>query len=175
MKYFYLATFLAGLALAVHSMLHGAERWRHKRSGKPSPVLNPPTVAALLAGFGACGYLLSTRSSLGWVATLIISAAAAGAAVTGMILLMAKWALRDPKHPVVPEEEDIHGQVAVVSRTITSLEPGEISYFAWDAQHVLPASSVDGSTIEEGTEVVIEMLENGVARVELWSVVEQRL
>ena len=175
MKYLYLATFLAGLALAVHSMLHGADRWRRKRSAKPSPVLNPPTVAALLAGFGACGYLLSTRTSLGWPGVLIISAVTAGAAVTGMILLMAKWALRDSGHGATPEEEDIHGQVAIVSRTITPLESGEISYFAWDAQHVLPARSVDGSTIEEGTEVVIEYLDNGVARVELWSVVEQRL
>ncbi len=175
MKYFYLATFLSGLVLAVHAMLHGAEKWRRKRSPKPSAVLNPPAVAALLVGFGVCGYLLSTRTSLGVVAGLVLSGASAGAAVTGMILLMAKWALRDSGNPVTPEEEEIHGQVAVVSRTITALEPGEISYFAWDAQHVLPANSIDGATIEEGTEVVIETLENGVARVELWSIVEQRL
>jgi len=92
-----------------------------------------------------------------------------------MIFLMAKWALRTPEGVITPEEEEIHGQVAVVSRIITPLEPGEISYFAWDAQHVLPASSVDGSTVEEGTEVVIDRVENGLARVELWSVVEQRL
>ena len=175
MKYLYLVAFLAGLALAVHSMLHGAERWRGRRSGKPSPVLNPPAVAALLAGFGACGYILATRTSLGTGAALIISAAVAGAAVTGAIFLMAKWALRDHPNAMPPEEEDVHGQVAVVSRAITAGNPGEISYYAWDAQHILPAESVDGSTISEGTEVVIETVENGIARVELWSVVEQRL
>ncbi len=174
MKYLYLIVFLAGLVLAVHSMLHGAERWRRKRSGKPSPVLNPPTVAALLAGFGACGYLLETRTTLGLLAILAISVLAGGVALTGMILLMAKWALRDRGNST-HEEDEIHGQVAIVSRTIGSAEPGEISYYAWDAQHVLPAQSVDGSSIPEGTEVVIEAVENGVARVELWSVVEQRL
>lgn len=175
MKYIYLIAFLAGLALAVHAMLHGVERWRRKRSGKPSPVLNPPTVAALLAGFGACGYILGTRTSIGPVAVLVISALVAGTAVTGAIFLMAKWALREHPDAMTPEEEDIHGQVAIVSRTIAPGDSGEISYYAWDAQHVLNAQSVDGSTITEGTEVVIETIENGIAKVELWSVVEQRL
>jgi hypothetical protein len=170
----YLAVFLAGLALAVNSMLHGAERWR-RRSGKPSPVLNPPTVAALLAGFGACGYLLSTRTVLTSFAILGISLAAGGASLAGMILLMAKWALRAPGHPTVPGEEEINGQVATVSRAITPDEPGEITWFAWDAMHVLPAQSLDGSTSLEDTEVVVDTVRDGIAHVELWSVVEQRL
>ena len=175
MKYAYLSIFLAGLALAVFSMLHGAERWRRKRSRKPSPVLNPPTVAALLAGFGASGYLLTTRTSLGFAAVIAIASITAGAALTGMIFLMAKWALRESADAVPLEEEEIHGQVAVVSRTITPDGPGEITYQAWGQTHVLPAESVDGSTVPEGAEVVIEALENGVARIELWAVVEQRL
>lgn len=174
-KVTYLVVFLAGLALAVHSMLHGVERWRRNRSGKPSAVLNPPTVAALLAGIGACGYLLVTRSSLGPLAVLLISLLVGGASLIGMITLMAKWALRSPDHPMPSEEEDVNGQIAVVSRTITPREPGEITYEAWGATHVVPAQSLDGSTIPEGTEVVIELVEEGIAKVELWSVVEQRL
>ncbi|MGK2961355.1 MAG: hypothetical protein ACSLFK_04305, partial [Gemmatimonadaceae bacterium] len=80
-----------------------------------------------------------------------------------------------PGHPTVPEEEEINGQVATVSRTITPDEPGEITWFAWDAMHALPAQSLDGSTVHEGTEVVIDTVSDGVAHVELWSVVEQRL
>jgi hypothetical protein len=91
-----------------------------------------------------------------------------------MTFLMAKWALRDSSHSVT-EESDISGQVAIVSQAITPHQPGEVSYYAWDAQHVLPAQSVDGSSIPEGAEVVIDTLKNGIARVELWSVVEQRL
>ena len=171
----YLIVFLAGLALAVNSMLHGVERWKRKRSGKPSPILNPPTVAALLAGFGACGYLLTTRSSLSALAVVLLSILTGAAALAGMIVLMAKWALRSSGGAVPIEEEEIHGQVAIVSRTITASDPGEITYYAWDAQHVLPARSLDGSTVPEGTEVVIDTVHNGVAQVELWSVVEQRL
>ena len=174
-KYTYLIVFLAGLALAVNSMLHGVERWKRRRSGKPSPVLNPPTVAALLTGFGACGYLLTTRSSLGTLAVLLLSVLTGAAALTGMIVLMAKWALRSTGHEIPIEEEEIHGQVAIVSRTIAPSNPGEITYYAWDAQHVLPAQSLDGSTVAEGTEVVIDTVQNGIAQVELWSVVEQRL
>ncbi len=175
LKFIYLAAFLAGLALAVSSMLHGVERWRRRRTGTPSVVLNPPTVAALLSGFGACGYLLTVRTTVSPLVILLVALATGAAALTGMIVLMAKWALRTPEHPMPHEEDEINGQVATVSREITSDEPGEITYFAWDAMHVLPALSLDGSAIPEGTEVVIDVMEDGIARVELWSVVEQRL
>lgn len=174
-KTVYLATFVAGLALAVNSMLHGAERWRRRRSVKQSAVFNPPTVAALAVGLGACGYLLVSRTTLGWVAVLLISLGTGTAALFGMITLMAKWALRASSFASGLVEEDTHGQIATVSRTITPGETGEITYFAWDKTHVLAAVPVDSSVIPEGTEVVIDSVEDGVARVELWSVVEQRL
>lgn len=173
-KFIYLAVFLAGLALAVHSMLHGAEQWRRRRSRKPSAAFNPPTVAAMAVGFGACGYPLITRTTLGSLAVLVIAALASLASYGGMTLLMAKWALRASgldDH----DGAEINGQVATVSRTIAPGETGEISYYAWDEKHVLPARSIDGSLVPEGTEVVIDVVENGVAQVELWSVVEQRL
>jgi hypothetical protein len=174
-KIAFLAAFIGGLALAVHSMLHGVERWRRKRSDKPSAVLNPPTVAALLVGVGATGYLLTTRTQLGLLVALIISIVVGFAAVGGMIVLMAKWALRMPSHSPVSHDEEVNGQVATVTRTITPGVPGEIEYFAWNKHHVLPAASIDSSIVPEGTEVVIDSVENGIARVELWSVVELRL
>lgn len=174
-KTVYLLAFLGGLALAVYSMLHGAGRWRRRRSAKQSAAFNPPTVAALATGFGTCGYLLVTRSSLGPLGILIIAIVTAAAAFSGMTVLMAKWALRNPVHPVTPEEEEIHGQVATVTRAIPPQASGEITYFAWDRNHVIPARSVDGSAVPAGTEVVIDLVEDGIALVELWSVVEQRL
>lgn len=173
-KIAFLTAFIGGLALAVHSMLHGVERWRRKRSDKPSAVLNPPTVAALAVGMGATGYLLTSRTQLGLPAVLVISLVVGAAALTGMIVLMAKWALRTPTQNHSHDEE-INGQVATVTRTITPDSPGEIEYFAWNKHHVLPAASIDSSMVPEGTEVVIDSVENGVARVELWSVVELRL
>lgn len=171
----FLAAFLAGLALAVHSMLLGVERWRRKNSSKPSPVFNPPTAAALGIGFGATGYLVSTGSGLGWPWILLISLAAGVAGMTGMIILMARWALRAPVNQASIDDEAIHGQIAVVTKTITEMDPGEITYSSWGATHTVRARSVDGSPIHAETEVVIETLEDGIALVEPWSVVEQRL
>jgi hypothetical protein len=174
-KIAFLTAFIGGLALAVHSMLHGVERWRRKRSDRPSAVLNPPTVAALAVGIGATGYLLTSRTQLGLLSILVVSLVVGAAALTGMIVLMAKWALRNPARNPLSHDEEINGQVATVSRTITPDAPGEIEYFAWNKHHALPAVSVDSSIVPEGTEVVIDSVENGIARVELWSVVELRL
>ena len=174
-KIAFLTAFIGGLALAVHSMLHGVERWHRKRSDRPSAVLNPPTVAALAVGIGATGYLLTSRTQLGTLAVLIVSLAVGAAALTGMIILMAKWALRSPSQNSASHDEEVNGQVATVVRTITPDAPGEIEYFAWNKHHILPAASIDSSIVPEGAEVVIDSVENGVARVELWSVVELRL
>ena len=171
----FLTAFIGGLALAVHSMLHGVERWKRKRSDKPSAVFNPPAVAALAIGIGATGYLLIVRTGLGVLAVLGVSLIVGAAALVGMIVLMAKWALRYPAHGNASHDEEINGQVATVARTITSDAPGEIEYVAWNKHHVIPAVSVDSSIIPQGTEVVIDNVEGGVARVELWSVVELRL
>jgi len=173
-KGFYLAFFLGGLALAVHVMLHGMTRWRRKRSARPSALFNPPTVAALGVGFGAAGYLLFTRADLGAVVVLLIALSAGIAAFIGMTVLMAKWAFRDDA-VATHEEYDLSGQVATVTRAITQHEPGQIAWFAWDERHVMTARSIDGSEVPEGTEVVIDVVEDGAARVELWSVVERRL
>ena len=170
----YLLPFLAGLALAVHVMLNGVERWKRRRSTKPSAALNPPTVAGFAIGLGASGYLFSTRSDFSPWVVLLFSLIIGGIALAGMIVLMAKWALRSPV-PLQSEEEDINGQIATVTRVITPDQPGEISWYAWDKRHLLPARAFGDAEIPVGTEVVIDVVKDGVARVELWSVVEQRL
>jgi len=175
LKYVFLAVFIAGLALAVHSMLHGVERWRRRKSARPSAVFNPPTVAALAVGVGASGYLLATRTTLGIMPVILVSIVAGAIALTGMIILMAKWALRSSVQYDPHNDEDTNGQIATVTRTITPDAEGEIEYFAWDSKHVLRASALESIVVPEGTEVVIDSIDNGVARVELWSVVELRL
>lgn len=174
LKAVYLFVFLIGLALAVQVMLHGVERWKRRRSKKPSAVFSPPTVAALAMGIGASGYLFTSRTSLSALAVSIISLIIGAGAVSGMITLMAKWALRSSV-PVHSDEDDINGQVATVTRDIIPGNPGEISWYAWEKQHVLPAVAIGDDVITSGTEVVIDVIEGGVAHVELWSVVERRL
>ncbi len=136
-------------------------------------MLNPPSVAALGGVFGFWGYVLTTITDLCTWAVLILALCTAAAAYVSMTVVMAKWALRHPGH--IHEEEDPNGQVALVTRPIAADFPGEITYVAWDRKHVLSARSIDGSSIDIDTEVVIDVIENDIATVELWSVVEQRL
>lgn len=174
MKYFYLSVFLLGLALAVQVMLHGVEQWRRRKSTRPSAVVNPPTFAALAAGFGAGGYLLATRSSLRPSVVFLLALIIGVAAHVVMTVLMGRWAFRESA-PSLSAEDDINGQVATVTKAIFPGTPGEISWVAWGRTHVMPATGMRDASISPGTEVVIDIVQDGVAQVELWTVVESRL
>jgi hypothetical protein len=173
----FLAAFLGGLVLAVFSMLHGVESARRKknRARKPSPFFNLPAVAAFAGGFGATGYLVATRTTLSAWLVLVLALAGGGLVMSGMITLLAKWALRGVTGATITQGEDIQGQPAVVTREISLGSEGEISYEHQGAQITVPARGLDTRTLPAGTEVVIDRLEGGIAFVEEWAVVEQRL
>jgi hypothetical protein len=170
----FLLFFVGGLALAVYAMLHGVERSQARRSQRPSPYFNAPTAAAFFTAAGATGYLIATHTSLGTTVNLILSLIIGGAAAGGMIGLLAGWALRKSDEAEADADE-LQGQIARVTRAITSTSRGEIAYTISGRRRVVPAQSIDGIEIEAESEVVIESIENGVATVELWSAVEQRL
>lgn len=172
-KVLFLATFVAGLGLAVYSMLQGVERSRAVAGRRPSAAFNTPTASTFGIILGAVGYLLVTRSSFGIPAVLAIAIAAATAAAIGMITLMARWAL--PYSGIPTNDDGIQGQLALVTRSISATSPGEIVFTANGLRQTLAAQSIQGSAIPRDTEVVIDTVEKGVAQVELWSVVEQRL
>lgn len=172
-KVLFLATFGAGLILAVYSMLQGVERSRASIVRRPSAAFNAPTAATFAIILGATGYLLVTRSALGIPAVLGIAIAIAIAAAAGMITLMARWAL--PYSGMATEDDSIQGQLALVTTAITAGSPGEISFTVNGSRQTLAAESIQGLAISRDTEVVIDSVEDGVARVELWSVVEERL
>src|SRR5437763_9199038 len=106
-------------------MLHGVEHLRRNRSRAPSPFFNFPAIAAFCVGFGAAGYPLSTRTTLPAWGALLIAIASGGLALSGMITLLAKWALRGVSDSLGTEQE-IQGQLAIVTAEITSGSPGEI-------------------------------------------------
>ncbi len=173
----FLVAFIGGLILAVFSMLHGVERTRRKRNRtrKPSAFVNLPATAAFAAGFGGTGYLVASRTVLPVWATVLIALAGGGLVLAGMITLLARWALRGVTGPISLDDEDIQGQPAVVTEEISLGSAGEISY-ELRGEHVrLSARGLDTRTLPAGTEVVIDRIEDGVAFVEEWSVVEQRL
>ncbi|MEO8911114.1 MAG: hypothetical protein ABI408_12950 [Gemmatimonadaceae bacterium] len=171
----FLVTFIGGLVLAVFAMLHGMEHARRNRTRAPSPFFNLATTAALAVGFGAVGYPLATRTTLPAWGILLIAAGGGVLATSGMITLLARWALRGAKSPGVGDAEEIQGQLATVSREISPAGAGEISYEYLGAQLQVPARALSEKLVPLGADVVIDRIENGVAYVEEWAVVEQRL
>jgi len=171
----FLAAFIAGLVLAVFAMLHGVEHTRRNRSRAPSPYFNLPALAAFATGFGVVGYPIASRTSLpGW-GILLIGAASGALSVSGMITLLASWALRGASTSPAVDEHEIQGQFALVTKDISRATPGEISYELAGHPTKISAKSLGRQTLPVGTEVVIDRIENGVAFVEEWSVVEQRI
>jgi hypothetical protein len=172
-KVCFLVAFTAGLGLAVYSMLHGVERSKGAVEHLPSAFFNAPAASALTIVFGAVGYLLLTRSTLGTGTTFLIAIVSAAVATVGAILLLARWAL--PYSGIRDDDEKIQGVFARVTRAISPSKPGEIVFQADGVNHTLVAESTQESEIPRDAEVVIDAIRDGVARVELWSTVEQRL
>ena len=173
MTFVFLAVFLCGLGLAVYAMLHGVERSPKRKKRVPSAFLNAPTSGAFAIVFGATGYLLASKSRLSLVSILVIITIAASIMTAGAITLMAQWALPHAGNP--SDEDSTQGLPARVTRSISPSARGEISFQSNGERHVLLAESTDGTAIPSDTEVVIDTIQDGVARVELWSTVEQRL
>jgi hypothetical protein len=171
----FLVAFIAGLVLAVIAMLHGVEHTRANRSRAPSPFFNLPALAAFAIGFGAVGYPVASRTGLpGW-GVLLIAAACGGLAISAMITLLASWALRGAGANAAAEEHEIQGQLAVVTRDIAAAAPGEIRYELLGREIRVPAKTLTAKPLSAGADVVIDRIENGVAFVEEWAVVEQRI
>jgi hypothetical protein len=183
----FLASLILGLLVGVFAMLHGVERPAPTAGGdllpradappppRPSARLNLPMIAGFATLFGATGYLLLRYSTLPspWVVALASLDGALGAA--GAVAVVAKWALRG-----APLESDdphhlIQGHPARVTAPIGADAPGEITFELQGGRHTVRARSVDGAPVAVGDEVVIERIENDVAYVESWSVVEGRI
>ena len=175
----FLGSFLLGLVLAVFAMLHGVDR----RSARlpfnvvvePSATLNLPLLAAFAALFGAIGYLLSRYTALGVVPRLLIAAVAGAAAALGVLALIHRWAIPSARQDTVDERYLLQGHPARVTAAIGPDLPGSIVYEIDGIRHAVRAMSLDGSAVDVETDVVIERVEDGLAYVESWDRVEQRL
>jgi len=167
--------FIAGLVLAVIAMLHGVEHTRRQTSRAPSPFFNLPALAAFAIGFGAVGYPLGSRTTLPKWSVLVIAAASGAAAISAMITLLASWALRGVAASSATDEHKIQGQLAVVTRDIAAVAPGEITYELLGREIKVPAKTLTAKPLSAGAEVVIDRIENGIAFVEEWAVVERRI
>ena len=170
----FLASFIGGLLLAVFAMLHGVEHARRNRSKAPSAFFNLPAIAAFAVGFGAAGYPLVSRTRLPSWAIVLIAIGSGALAISGMITLLARWALRDAG-PLPRRAMRSRASSRWFRRILRPGSAGEIAYEHLGRQLRIPARALSERPMSVGAEVVIDRIENGIAFVEEWSVVEQRL
>lgn len=183
MPYVFLAAFLLGLVLGVHVMMHGVERVRSALPVRPPPDGRYPASAArpVLAGFltvfGFLGYVAHRDRDGLWPAGLL--AAIVGGLVGAWIgnIVVKRWAIPAAIADQPDERFVLMGHFARVTAPIGEGEenPGAITYEIDGVTRTAGARALDGSPVAEGTDVVIERIEDGVAWVEPWSQVEQRI
>jgi hypothetical protein len=175
MSYLFLAAFIAGLLLGVRVMFFGAERQRHRSADALPLRRSEPAIIGFLLMFGVAGYLLTRR---GTVSPAVGTGVAAALGVVWAVLvtrLAVATARLQPEHDPDDPRYALQGHVAIVSVAIPSEGEGMITYSEAGAQQNTRARAIDGTAIAEGEEVCIERLEDEVAYVELWAIVEQRL
>jgi membrane protein implicated in regulation of membrane protease activity len=185
MQLFYLAAFLIGLVLGVYAMIRGVERIGSGRApeldalGRPvgaaRMALTAPTVGAFATVFGVTGYLLWRYTHLGIPAQVAVAAAAALAGTVLSTRFVRRWAKQAATDDVIDERYLLQGHPAQVVAAIAPTEPGEIAYVVGGKRYDVVAQSLDGTPVAVGTEVVIDRVEDGIAYVEPWVQVEQRL
>jgi hypothetical protein len=175
MTYFFLAAFIAGLMLGVRVMFFGAER-RQLQPTDAMPLRRwEPAVVGFLLMFGVAGYLLTRRGAVSGTAGVAI-ATLLGLAWAALVTRVAVATARmRPEHDPDDPRFVLQGHVALVSASIPPDGEGTITFSEAGAERTIRARTIDGSAIAEGEEVCIERVEDQVAFVELWAIVEERL
>ena len=175
MTYVFLTAFIAGLLLGVRVMFFGAER---RRIGAPDALplrRSEPAISSFLVMFGVAGYLLTRHGTVSvGTGTAIAAVLALGWAALVTRLAVATARLQ-PEHDPDDPRYVLQGHVAIVSAAIPADGEGTITFAEAGSNRTVRARTIDGSAISEGEEVCIERLEDDVAFVELWAIVEQRL
>jgi hypothetical protein len=185
----FLSVLLLGLLLGVYSMLNGTEHMprniklpaphertsEHVIDAEPSALLNWASTAAFAFAFGLTGYLLTRFTELTPLIRIVIALAAGGAALTIQSLLIARWAIPAARAEHVDERYLLQGTIGRITRAVPQSGQGEMQYTLDNSTYTLPARDIDGNEVASDVDVVLDRVENGVAYVEPWAQVEQRL
>jgi hypothetical protein len=192
MSSLFLICFCLGLVLGVIAMLVGVERRPAGQVARqPSPFVSReallaasneisarfhiPLVAAFATAFGAIGYPLVRYSPLSPVWQIVLAAVGGGAAATGAVVLVARWAVPSARRDVPDERFLFQGMLARVTDRIDNTARGQIAVEMDGTLHAIRAVSLTGDPIERDAEVVIDRIERDTAFVEPWAQVERRL
>lgn len=175
MIYAFVALVFLGLVAGVRVMLYGVERQQPAGADAPRSFSAMP---ALLAAFcfvaGVVGYAsmrLGLQPTSVWLAAIGVGAVAALA----LSRLIASWWMVVPEHDIDDERYVLQGSLGRVVADIGAGGAGKVSLESSGHKDVIPARAIDDQPMAAGTEVVIERIEDGVAYVEDWAVVEKRL
>ena len=175
----FVAALILGLLLAVRAMLLGVERRRSPLGAHapstPAVRFSTPVVSAFAFTFGAAGYLLTRPGRMGLAAGTVVALLIGAAAGAFAVRLVRQAAAFVPEHDPDDPRYVLQGHVATVTASIRPGSEGEITYVVEGARHTIRARGLDGATAEQGIEVVIERIEDGIAYVEPWVEVEKRL
>jgi len=175
MTFLFLAAFIAGLLLGVRVMFFGAERRRLQPADAMPLRRSEPAIVGFLLMFGVAGYLLTrhgTVSAGAGVAIATLLGLVWAAVVTRVAVATARV---QPEHDPNDPRYVLQGHVALVAAPIPADGEGTITLSDAGVNRTIRARTIDGSAIAEGQEVCIERIEDEVAFVELWAIVEQRL
>ena len=171
----YLVGFGLGLLLGVRIMFFGAERRRGPVSDAMPLRRSEPAAAAFLVMFGVAGYLLTRPGRLPPVPGLLAALALGVIWALVVTRLAIATARVQPEHDPDDPRYVLQGHVATVTQAIPADGEGAIVYGELADRRSLRARSIDSDGIDEGVEVCIERVEDGVAFVERWALVEARL
>lgn len=189
MNALFLTVLLLGLVAGVRAMLLGTEHLprgvqlpaphertsEHVTDAEPSALFNWASAAAFAFAFGLVGYLCTRFSTWGIPLRVIAASAAGGAAITLQSLLIARWAIPSARAENVDERYLLQGTIGRISREVPAHGEGELQYTLDNVSYTLPARELVGAPLAYDVEVVLDRVEGGVAYVEPWAQVEQRL
>lgn len=175
MSYLFLAFFIAGILLGVRLMFFGAERRRRGAAGATPLRRSEPAAVAFLMMFGVAGYLIVRRSTLSAGSSLVVAIVLA-LVWAGVVTWIADRTARiQPEHDPEDPRYALQGHVGTVTAEILAGGEGEISCEGGSGPMRTRARAIDDTAIAVGEEVCIERIDDGVAFVERWSLVEGRL
>jgi membrane protein implicated in regulation of membrane protease activity len=178
-------TFLIGVAAAVYFLIRGVERGTRQTRlhldefglSRTRATIHPvaPVSASFLIAFGFVGFLLTALTSEVPLVRLTIATAAGLLAGLLSYWLIARSVRYATTHDAPDERFLLQGHLATVVRVADGTNDAEIEY-ALNGQRVLVrARPLTEVPLEAGSDVVIERLDEGIAYVEPWERVEERL
>jgi membrane protein implicated in regulation of membrane protease activity len=128
---------------------------------------NASTILAFLAWFGGVGYILTKHSH--FVGLSILGFSLLAGLFAGLIVFkfMARIMKATSTH-MLDWDYRVEGTVGMVSMAIRENGTGEVIFEQNGARKSSGARSEDGTSLPNGTEVVIARYEDGIAYVKRW-------